>query len=129
MQPELRAIDAFDPNERLIEYVRGYGVTTLHTGHGRGSRGRSDHDHQDRREDRRGRDRSGAMVAATLGDGARDARTPGSRAKAIALLRAELIKAQEYRVKAEKAEKGKEPARDLRSEAFVKLLKAKCRCS
>ncbi|NQW46429.1 MAG: amidohydrolase, partial [Planctomycetes bacterium] len=30
MQPELRAIDAYNPQERLIEWVRGFGVTTLH---------------------------------------------------------------------------------------------------
>ena len=33
VQPELRAIDAYNPRERLVEWVRGFGVTTLHTGH------------------------------------------------------------------------------------------------
>jgi len=28
IQPELRAIDAYDPHERLIEWVRSFGVTT-----------------------------------------------------------------------------------------------------
>ena len=32
-QPELRATDSYDPNERLVEWVRGFGVTTIHTGH------------------------------------------------------------------------------------------------
>ena len=27
IQPELRAIDAYNPHERLVEYVRGFGVT------------------------------------------------------------------------------------------------------
>jgi imidazolonepropionase-like amidohydrolase len=37
VQPELRAIDAYNPRERLIEWVRGFGVTTLHTGHAPGT--------------------------------------------------------------------------------------------
>ncbi len=124
MQPELRAVDAFDPAERLIEWVRSFGVTTLHTGHGPGIlvSGQT----MIIKTDAKTAEEAlvpAAMVAATLGDGARDTRTPGSRAKAIALLRAELIKAQEYRAKAEKAEKGKEAPRDIRTEAFVRVLK------
>ena len=37
LQPDLRAIDAYDANETLVEWVRSYGVTTLHTGHGPGA--------------------------------------------------------------------------------------------
>ena len=36
MQPELRAIDAYNPHERLVEYLRSFGITTLQTGHGPG---------------------------------------------------------------------------------------------
>src|SRR5690606_33517942 len=36
IQPELRAIDAYNPQEKLIEYVRSFGVTTIHTGHAPG---------------------------------------------------------------------------------------------
>ena len=36
LQPELRAIDAYNPRERLIAWVRGYGVTTVHPGHAPG---------------------------------------------------------------------------------------------
>ena len=36
IQPELRAIDSYNTREPLIEWVRGYGVTTLHTGHAPG---------------------------------------------------------------------------------------------
>lgn len=32
IQPELRAIDAYNARERLVEWVRGFGVTTIHTG-------------------------------------------------------------------------------------------------
>ncbi|MFT5475327.1 MAG: imidazolonepropionase-like amidohydrolase, partial [Planctomycetota bacterium] len=37
LQPELRALDAYNAREPLIEWVRSFGVTTLHTGHGPGS--------------------------------------------------------------------------------------------
>jgi imidazolonepropionase-like amidohydrolase len=37
IQPELRAIDAYNPREELVAYLRAYGVTTIHTGHGPGS--------------------------------------------------------------------------------------------
>ena len=36
IQPDLRAIDAYNPRERLVEYLRNLGVTTLHTGHAPG---------------------------------------------------------------------------------------------
>src|ERR1044071_7624266 len=37
MQPELRATDAYDARERLVEWLRSFGVTTIHTGHGPGA--------------------------------------------------------------------------------------------
>ena len=37
VQPELRAFDAYNPNEALIEYLRSFGVTTIHTGHAPGA--------------------------------------------------------------------------------------------
>lgn len=65
------------------------------------------------------------MIAATLGDRARaaDGKSPGTRPKMVALLRAELVKAQEYQKKKEAAEKGKEPEPNLRSEALLPVLK------
>src|SRR6266446_5694919 len=30
-QPELRAIDAYNSREKLVEYLRGFGITTIHT--------------------------------------------------------------------------------------------------
>lgn len=127
LQPELRAIDGYNAQDRLIEWVRGFGTTTIHTGHAPGAvisgqtliaktRGASVE-----------RDVfvETAMIAATLGEGARgpDGKSPGTRPKMVALLRAELIKAQEYLKKKETAEKGKEPEPSLRSEALVPVLK------
>ena len=37
MQPELRAIDGFNPNEELIGWLRSFGVTTVNTGHAPGA--------------------------------------------------------------------------------------------
>ncbi|MDG2167507.1 MAG: hypothetical protein P8L44_06220, partial [Opitutales bacterium] len=37
MQPELRAIDAYNGRDELVDWVRNLGVTTVHTGHGPGS--------------------------------------------------------------------------------------------
>jgi imidazolonepropionase-like amidohydrolase len=127
VQPELRAIDSYNAQEPLVEYVRSYGVTTMHTGHGPGillsgqtaivkTTGKTMDD---------ALVSPVAMIAVTLGEGARESggKSPGTRSKAVAMLRSELIKAQEYAQKWEKTEKGKEPARDLRLEALARVTK------
>lgn len=119
-QPDLRAIDAYDARERLVEWVRGFGVTTIHTGHGPGSLisgqtmiAKTVGDTVDQAVVSHS-----AMVAATLGQGSRaeQGKAPGSRSKALAMLRNDLIKAQEY------AKKQPE-TRDLRIEALVPVIK------
>jgi len=126
LQPDLRAIDAYNPQERLVEWVRSHGVTTMHTGHGPGvlvsgqtmivkSRGRTVDEAVMVPQ---------AMIAVTIGESAREAtKGPGTRAKMVALLRTELIKAQEYDRKRETAAEDKKPARDLRLEALARVLK------
>ena len=37
IQPELRAVDAYNAREYLVGYLREHGITTLHTGHGPGA--------------------------------------------------------------------------------------------
>ncbi len=126
MQPELRAVDAYNPREPLVEYLRSFGITTIHTGHGPGAlisgqtmivktAGGAVEDAVVKPE---------AMVAATLGPGARaeEGKSPGSRAKAVAMLREELIKAQQYVAKREQAEGEKKPDRDLRLEVLARVL-------
>lgn len=99
IQPELRAIDAYNPREALVEWVRGFGVTTIHTGHGPGVlvSGQTmivktvGNDVDEAVID------PAAMVAVTLGNGARaSSGSPGTRSKMIAMLRSELLKAQNY---------------------------------
>jgi imidazolonepropionase-like amidohydrolase len=126
MQPELRAIDAYNAREPLIEWVRSHGVTTLHTGHAPGAlisgqtliaktRG-------DTVEEAVIRPR--AMVAATLGEDALvdGGKPPGTRSKAVAMLRAELIQAREHQAKAAREDESKRPDRDLRLEVLGEVL-------
>ena len=127
VQPELRAIDAYNPREKLVEWARGYGVTTIHTGHAP----RALISGQTMVIKTTGTNvedsvlKPVAMVAATLGEGARDRRegkSPGTRAKMAAMLRGELIKARTYRDKRQSAEEDKKPDRDLKSELLVRVL-------
>jgi imidazolonepropionase-like amidohydrolase len=99
MQPELRAIDAYNPEEKLIEWVRGLGVTTLHTGHQPSAlvSGQTMIVKTTGKTVEEAALVPTAMIAVTIGDAALagQGRSPGTRAKQAAMLRAELIKAQE----------------------------------
>jgi imidazolonepropionase-like amidohydrolase len=115
IQPELRAIDAYNTEERLIEWVRGFGVTTIQTGHQPSALVSG----QTMIVKTVGKNIDEvtlvptAMIAVTLGnDSIATGKSPGTRAKQISLLRAELIKAGSY--------KG-EP-RDLKQEMWKKVL-------
>jgi len=127
IQPELRAVDAYNGRERLIEWVRGFGVTTLHTGHGPGSliSGQTMIVKTITGEVEQALVVPAAMIAASVGDAglATGGRAPGTYAKEIAMLRAELIKAQEYDRKQQSAKEDQKGARDLRTEALVRVLK------
>ena len=126
VQPELRAIDGFNPRDPLVEYVRSFGVTTLHTGHAPGALVsgqtmivKTYPPHVDQ-----ALVVPAAMTAATLGPGATGSggKPPGTSSKAVAMLRAELIRATEYNRKQSKKEADKRPARDLRLEALSRAL-------
>jgi len=99
MQPELRAIDSYNTEEKLVEWVRQFGVTTVHTGHGPGALLSG----QTMIAKTFGKTVEAvtlvpvAMIAATLGESAiaGGGRSPGTRAKQAAMLRAELLKAFE----------------------------------
>jgi imidazolonepropionase-like amidohydrolase len=129
LQPELRAIDAYNNRDPLIDWVRSFGVTTLHTGHAPGALIAGQTMVVKTAPSDLGRSIivSNAMVAATLGPGATGdrAKSPGTSAKAVAMLRAELIKARDYVRKQAKAKKGEAPARDLRLEALAGTLDGK----
>jgi imidazolonepropionase-like amidohydrolase len=127
MQPELRAVDAYDSRERLIEYLRSYGVTTIHTGHAPGAlipgqtmiiKTQGDVD------DNRAVLNPSATIAVTLGNAALapQGKAPGTRSKMVAMLRGELLKAREYQSK-QSGPEDKRPGRDLHLEALARVLK------
>lgn len=124
VQPELRATDAYNPEERLVEWIRGYGVTTIHTGHQPSALipgqtmiaktwGKTVED---------ATIVPTAMVALVLGQAANAGagRSPGTRGKQAAMLRTEFIKAQENLAK-------KEPPKDLRSDIMMRVVKGDVR--
>ena len=126
IQPELRAIDAYNPEEKLVGYVRDFGVTTMHTGHGIGALvsgqtmvvktkpGKIDEVTLVPME----------MLAMTIGSSVEGNFTsPGTKAKQIAMIRSEFLKAQAYMQKQNDKDTAKRPAIDLKYEALSKLLK------
>jgi imidazolonepropionase-like amidohydrolase len=130
VQPELRAIDSYNPRERLVEWVRGFGVTTIHTGHAPGAlvSGQTMVVKTVGETVEEATLKPVAMVAVTLGDDARpgdDKKSPGTRSKAVAMLRGELVKAREYARKRGLADAEKRPDRDLRREVFADVLDGK----
>jgi len=130
IQPELRAIDGFNAQEDLIEWIRSFGVTTIHTGHAPGELISG----QTLIAKTTGHTAAAAVfveakaVAATIGTAAQKTggKSPGTRGKTVAMLRAELIKAREYLDKQRRAkgagDKGDPPARDLRLETLGRVL-------
>ncbi|MEE3182207.1 MAG: amidohydrolase family protein [Planctomycetota bacterium] len=128
IQPELRAIDSYNTREPLIEWVRGYGVTTLHTGHAPGELISG----QTMIVKTRGNTVDEAVlvptagIALTLGPSSTHGggKSPGSRGKQMAMLRAKLLEAKAYMEglekaaaagkKKEKKTEGKEEKKDSR---------------
>jgi imidazolonepropionase-like amidohydrolase len=127
IQPELRAVDGYNARERLVEWLRGFGVTTIHTGHGPGSliSGQTMIVKTVGDEVEQSVVVPFAMIAATLGEGAlvTGTRSPGTHSKEFAMLRGEFLKAQEYERKQTTAKDDQKPARDLRLEALARVLK------
>lgn len=94
MQPALRAIDAYNPRERLVSFVRQLGVTTVHTGHAPGalvSGQTATFSTSGETVEEALRD-SLTTVAFTVGPDAQSRfESPGTRAKGIAMLRQRLL--------------------------------------
>jgi len=129
LQPELRALDAYNPQEELVGWLRSFGVTTMHTGHSPGAPVSG----QTMIVKTRGQSvaeavvREAAAVAVTItgSGGGFDNPLLTTRAKTIALLRQDLIKAGEYRAKRARADKDDDaeaPDRDLHTETMVRVL-------
>lgn len=130
LQPELRAIDSYNPRERLIEWLRDFGITTIHTGHAPGGlvSGQTMVVKTVGQTVEEATILPVAMVAATLGEDSRpgdDRKSPGTRSKAVAMLRTEFVKTQDYLRKQDLADPEKRPDRDLRRETFADVLRGK----
>jgi imidazolonepropionase-like amidohydrolase len=125
VQPELRAFDAYNIREKLVEFVRDLGVTTLHTGHAPGALASG----QTMVVKTFGETLSDIIidsvttVSFTLGSSiGRNYKKPGTRSKGVAMLRQEFLKAKDYMEKIKKEKDDKKPARDLKLETLAKVL-------
>lgn len=117
MQPELRAIDAYNAEDRLIEWIRSFGVTTIHTGHAPAAlvSGQTMIAKTFGKEVDDATIVPTAMISVTLGESglASGGKSPGTVSKAAAMLRAELIKAQSAKPDAPK---------DIRAEMWKQII-------
>ncbi len=124
VQPHLRAFDAYNPREELVGFVRSLGVTTMHTGHGPGALVSG----QTMIVKTRGSAVEDALVepvttiAMTLGPEVSQVFSgrPGTRARGVAMVRAQFIRAQEYRDRRAGGTEG--GARDLALEVLAQAL-------
>lgn len=125
IQPELRAIDAYNAREALVKHLRDHGITTVHTGHGPGAliSGQTMIVKTVGKTVDENLIHPSKMLAFTLGDNLSGAfKKPGTRAKSIAMLRQELIKAKAY---LQKRNSDKDHPKDLGMEALADLLEGK----
>lgn len=129
IQPELRALDAYNPRDPLVHWIRDFGITTVNTGHAPGAviSGQAMLIKTNRQNVTDGVMEPFSMVMATLGSAslASGKSIPGTRAKAVAILRTELINARAYAEKLKQADPSKHPERNLRLEALAAVLDKK----
>lgn len=125
IQPELRAIDAYNAREDLVKFILDKGVTTVHTGHGPGAlaSGQTMIAKTSYNTVEEAVVDSGKMVAMTLGPGVeRFFSKPGTRSKGMAMLRQKFIDAREY---TNKRDGDSAPPVNLEMEVFADLLEGK----
>ena len=126
IQPDLRAIDAFNIKDPLIAWIRGFGVTTIHTGHAPGELISG----QTMIIKTYGNTVDEAVmvptaaVAATLAESARKGgdKSPGTRAKMMEMLRQAFYAARAYAHKRDADDPEKTPDRDLAKDVLVRVL-------
>lgn len=127
VQPELRAIDSYNAREFLVNYLMEEGITTIHTGHAPGAviSGQTMIAKTSGETVEESLVDSSTTLAVTFGPSVgSNFESPGTRAKAVAVLRQDLIKAREY---AQKRAAGEDQSRDLKLEALADLLDGKIR--
>lgn len=128
IQPELRAIDAYNPLEKLVDWLQSFGITTINTGHAPGALISG----QTFTVKTKGSTVNEAMIDSisgvvfTLGPSVgRNFSKPGSRSKGIAMLRQEFLKAEEYNKKMKGSDDSKKPERNLKNDILSLILEKK----
>ncbi|MDX5422215.1 MAG: amidohydrolase family protein [Hymenobacteraceae bacterium] len=127
VQPELRALDSYNPKEELVEWVRNHGVTTINTGHGPGAlvSGQTMTIKTSPAGFASLLDTT-SMIAFTLGSTVGDNyNSPKTSAKGMAMLRSELQAAQAYAKKASNGDASKRPDRNLKLEYLQGVLEGR----
>ncbi|HNO77330.1 MAG TPA: amidohydrolase family protein [Phycisphaerae bacterium] len=127
IQPQLRAIDAYNAHDPLVEWVRQFGVTTVNTGHAPGelisgqtmiikTRGNTVED---------GLIRETATVAVTLAKSARKGgdKSPGTRGKMMSMLREAFVQTQAYMRKRDSKDPEKKADLDFKKEILASVLR------
>lgn len=129
IQPELRAVDAYNGRDPLVQWIRELGITTIHTGHAPGAlvAGQTmilKTNVPAITDPEKNTLRPFAMVASTLGSGGfgRGGKSPGTRAKSLAMLREHLLKAQRHLRKRTEAKEDETPEPNLRLDAMAAVL-------
>ncbi|MFN3344164.1 MAG: amidohydrolase family protein [Chloroherpetonaceae bacterium] len=128
IQPDLRAVDAYNANERLVGFLRDFGITTLHTGHGTGAliSGQTMIVKTLGTTVEQALVQPVSAVAFTLGATVRENfQKPGTRSKGVAMLREKFIEAQDYAKKMKTKDASKRPTRDLKLEVLADILDKK----
>lgn len=125
IQPELRAIDAYNAREELVSYLKAFGITTVNTGHGPGAliSGQTMVVKTSGETVDAALVNPFAMVAMTIGSSVSgNFEKPGTRAKGISMLREAFVAAQDYQRKSKNSDVSKRPDRNLANEILVKVL-------
>ncbi|MDX5418151.1 MAG: amidohydrolase family protein [Hymenobacteraceae bacterium] len=130
VQPELRALDAYNPQEELVKWVRDHGVTTINTGHAPGAlvSGQTMTIKTSSQITESTLLDTTTMIAFTIGASVGDNyNSPKTSAKGVAMLRSELQAAQVYAKKTENKDVSKRPDRNLKSEYLAGVLSGRYR--
>ena len=100
IQPELRAFDAYNPNDELVSYLSKFGITTINTGHAPGalSSGQTMIVKTNGEMNNTSILDSVFSVVFSLGtEVSKTFKSPGTRPKGIAMLRSAFVEAQNYK--------------------------------
>lgn len=125
IQPELRASDSYNAREYLVNYLKEHGVTTVHTGHGPGAviSGQMMIVKTTGETVDEALVKDATMLSVTLGSGmSRAFNSPGTRSKAVAMFRQELVRAKEHAAKRAEGDAG---STDLKAEVMADLIDGK----